>query len=89
MYFASSLEQENKIRKFKTAFISETMPGAARLLKSRLEQIYAGLEVLDIGEAGEGNTWPPEEADFYITMLPTGRRTAWERKWLPSQPVSE
>lgn len=72
MYFASSLEQENKIRKFKTAFISETMPGAARLLKSRLEQIYAGLEVLDIGEAGEGNALP-EEADFYITMLPTGR----------------
>lgn len=74
MYFASSLEQENKIRKFKTVLISETMPGAARLLKSRLEQIYAGLEVVDIGDYGEGKELP-EDADFYITMLPDGRES--------------
>lgn len=75
MYFASSLEQENKIRKFKTVLISETMPGAARLLKSRLEQTYTGLEVMDMGNYGEGDALP-EEADFYITMLPCGQESS-------------
>lgn len=83
MYFASSLEQENKIRKFKTVLISETMPGAARLLKSRLEQTYTGLEVMDMGIT-EKEMHFRRRRTFILRCFPAARRAAWKRKWSQS-----
>ncbi|MDD3361147.1 MAG: PTS sugar transporter subunit IIA [Hespellia sp.] len=86
MHFASFLERNLTVRKWRSAIICVSGFGTAQLLESKLMNRYQSIEIIGSFSTEELER-EPQDVDFYISTVPLNREKTRGKPWVQMSPI--